>query len=425
MEVLALSDSGEYCRDESARRPLVSVVIPTYNSSGVVSRALHSLERQTFTDFEVVIADSARSTDDLPRRIAAYNKFPLCVVTGVRGKGADGRNVGWQAARGRYVAFLDSDDEFLPSKLATCVASLEQGWADVVYSQVFVERGVGRLWIKPWRGVVEGENIYDYLLVDRGWVQTSTVVLAREWYRRFRFDERLSFGDDMQFAVDAVRSGARLKMIEEPLVVYYDLGTAQQLSQEPNVGPGADNPFNPFLGWLERQRIFMPKRAYIGAQATIFSRFHARHHPGRALAYIIQGYLSGALSGTKAARQALMSFAPGLYRSLCNGVARWRGIDVVELLEYFDGSAARLVDTSAGEIKNSQQVVRPLPCLSDSLTGPPPAERYCGARPLSSSRAPSGSRSLMSCKSVLHVGQGLTSLDSTPSPGPGLPLRHS
>jgi glycosyltransferase involved in cell wall biosynthesis len=97
--------------------PVVSVIIPTYNRAGIVVRAIESVLQQTFTDFEVIVVDDA-STDDtanvispLADRRVRYVRLPH------NGGVATARNRGMEEAQGRYFAFLDSDDEWLPTKL--------------------------------------------------------------------------------------------------------------------------------------------------------------------------------------------------------------------------------------------------------------------------------------------------------------------
>ncbi len=83
-------------------------------------------------------------------------------------------------AQGKYVAFLDSDDEFLPNKLERCLPLLEREPNMAVYSQTFVDRGVSRMWVKPARGLRDDEDIFEYLLLHKLWVHPSTIVLQAD-----------------------------------------------------------------------------------------------------------------------------------------------------------------------------------------------------------------------------------------------------
>ena len=92
--------------------PHFSVVIPTYNRAAMLGDALRSLWAQRFTDFETIVVDDG-STDDTAAVLAANEARLTWVKAGHRGPAA-ARNLGAGRARGRYLAFLDSDDVWFP-----------------------------------------------------------------------------------------------------------------------------------------------------------------------------------------------------------------------------------------------------------------------------------------------------------------------
>lgn len=100
--------------------PTVSVVIPAYNAAWCVRRAVDSVLAQTFHDFELIVVDDG-STDDTAAVLTSYGTA-LCVLRKPNGGLSSARNAGIQAARGRYVAFLDADDWWLAEKLERQVA---------------------------------------------------------------------------------------------------------------------------------------------------------------------------------------------------------------------------------------------------------------------------------------------------------------
>lgn len=104
--------------------PRVSVIIPTFNSEKYVRRALESLRKQSIDDFEVIVVD-AGSTDKTESIVRSFDgRFQWLVLAGVEQGTA--RNFGIKHARGAYVTFLDSDDFYLPHKLKTQCAELDQ-----------------------------------------------------------------------------------------------------------------------------------------------------------------------------------------------------------------------------------------------------------------------------------------------------------
>jgi glycosyltransferase involved in cell wall biosynthesis len=96
--------------------PLVSVVIPTYNSRRLLESALAGVWAQTFQDFEVIVVDDG-STDATQAWLAGQRDPRLRVVAQSNQGAAAARNAGARAARGEYLAFLDADDLWLPDKL--------------------------------------------------------------------------------------------------------------------------------------------------------------------------------------------------------------------------------------------------------------------------------------------------------------------
>lgn len=97
--------------------PFFTVVIPTHNRSNFLKRAIVSVLNQTFDDFEIIVVDD-HSTDDTASAVSSFFDHRIQYVINHRTKGACGaRNVGIFLAKGKWVAFLDDDDIWLPEKL--------------------------------------------------------------------------------------------------------------------------------------------------------------------------------------------------------------------------------------------------------------------------------------------------------------------
>jgi len=98
-------------------RPTVSVVIPTYNRAHLIGKAIQSVFNQSYQDFEIIIIDDG-STDNTEEIIKGYKDKRINYIKHERNQGISAaRNIGIKKARGEYIAFLDSDDEWLPEKL--------------------------------------------------------------------------------------------------------------------------------------------------------------------------------------------------------------------------------------------------------------------------------------------------------------------
>lgn len=116
--------------------PLVSVIMPSFNAERFIAEAIDSVLSQTVEDWELIIVDDA-STDATATIAAGYQRrdprIRLLAQTTNRGA-ASARNRGLDAARGKLIAFIDSDDIWYPDKTAKQIAALERRRADIVYT---------------------------------------------------------------------------------------------------------------------------------------------------------------------------------------------------------------------------------------------------------------------------------------------------
>jgi teichuronic acid biosynthesis glycosyltransferase TuaG len=116
--------------------PLVSVITAAYNAEGFIAETIASVRAQSLGDWEMIIADDASSdrTAEIVGAIAAGDPRVRLVRLEQNGGVARARNAALEQARGRYIAFLDSDDLWLPEKLARQVAFMEEHDAAVSYT---------------------------------------------------------------------------------------------------------------------------------------------------------------------------------------------------------------------------------------------------------------------------------------------------
>ena len=111
--------------------PKVSIIVPTCNRASMLVRAVESVLAQTFTDFELIIVDDG-SSDDTPQVVASLGDPRIKSLRHSLSRGpAAARNTGIASARGQYLAFLDDDDEFLPTKVEQQVRSLDAASEEV------------------------------------------------------------------------------------------------------------------------------------------------------------------------------------------------------------------------------------------------------------------------------------------------------
>jgi glycosyltransferase involved in cell wall biosynthesis len=291
-------------------KPEFSVIIPVYNRTDLLLRAVGSVLRQDFIDFEIIVVDDG-SEDDIESIVAAFDDERISYHHQANMGASAARNAGIDKARGRYVAFLDSDDIYLPHHLATMRAILQRFPGAVAYSPIIAMRGQGRSFVKPPRAIAKGEDMATYLMCDRGFVQTSGVCLSREIAARVRYRDDAKFGDDTDFAVRLQLDGCDFVMAEMPGVVWADDADHDRLSD-------LRRPIGN-LQWLEELRGRIPDRAYFGYRGWHLAKSVMLANPGKALAMYARAATKGCYSPRFAIVVLLQVLLPSAaYRRVSN-----------------------------------------------------------------------------------------------------------
>jgi len=254
-------------------QPFFSVIIPVYNRAGALRTAIASVQAQTCQDFEIVVVDDG-SKDDPAATIAEINDPRIRFFRQDNAGGGAARNHAMDEARGRFIAPLDSDDIFLPHHLEAMKALLENTTNTVGYARMRVDRGCGRVILKPPRAIREGENMAEYLLCDRGFVPTITVVVEAEAARRVRYSG-LRPAEDTDLAIRLFNAGCKFVMAEEPGAVWCDIADPGRTSAT----RGSDR----FGQWMEFMKPNIPARAYHGGRGWAYAKLVSRSDRLRAL----------------------------------------------------------------------------------------------------------------------------------------------
>lgn len=179
--------------------PLVSVIIPTYNSARFLPDAIDSVLKQTYRSYEIIVVNDG-STDNTSEVLCRYSG--KITVSEQRNRGvAAARNTGIRAAQGEYIAFLDADDLWLPDKLALQLPLFERNpdvglvygyFAYVDEEGQFLREKEGR-W---YRGRVPGKAVFNIS------IRTGTVVVRKDCFETVGlFDENLKVCEDVNMWV--------------------------------------------------------------------------------------------------------------------------------------------------------------------------------------------------------------------------------
>jgi len=204
------------------KNPTVSVIIPTYNRAHLIKRAIQSVLNQTYQDFEVIIVDDG-STDNTEKVVKSFNDPRIRYIRHEKNKGAAAaRNTGIKAAKGKFIAFQDSDDEWLPEKLEKQMKVFETASAKVgvVYTGFWRIENNKKIYI-PFSWVKQKEGNIHKELLKGSFIGLPTVLIKKECFRKGEmFDEKLPRLQDWELVI-RLSKYYNFKCVNEPLLVSY------------------------------------------------------------------------------------------------------------------------------------------------------------------------------------------------------------
>ena len=207
----------------------ISVVIPTHNRVDLLPRAIKSVLKQTCKDIEIIVVSdgSTDGTDEYMKQYADNPNVNYISYHPSRG-GNYARNAGFDAAKGEFVAFLDDDDEWVPTKIEKQVALMEADEeVGLVYTGInciYVNEGICYPFCPDKRGNLSKEILFQNCIGS-----TSSVMLRRSHCRACRFDENLQALQDFDLWIKVLQ-GCKADVVSEPMVNYYNYRNQTQVS---------------------------------------------------------------------------------------------------------------------------------------------------------------------------------------------------
>lgn len=201
-------------------RPLVSVIIPNYNRTRTLQRAIKSVLNQSFSDFEILVVDDGSSIDPAPFIDELEDNRIHLIRHSINKNASAARNTGAHNAKGKYLAFLDSDDEWLPNHLERRIHLIQKSNPDGIYGGVLLNKGGELNALPPVRDVKSGEHFLDYLLSNACRASTPTLFIKKERFLSVLFDETLSQNQDYDFNIRFYREFKYLSDQEPTVIVH-------------------------------------------------------------------------------------------------------------------------------------------------------------------------------------------------------------
>jgi glycosyltransferase involved in cell wall biosynthesis len=273
-----------YKEENMKETPYISVVIPTRDRPWLLRRAILSALRQDVKQLEVIVVLDGK--DEVSESIISEMDEPRIrvIILEQRVGGAEARNIGVLEARGRYIALLDDDDEWLPGKLEKQLALADRCVAEnfVVVTQYLYRTGAQPDEVWPGHLPRKGEPLSEFLFSSKGGFQTSTYLCPRELLLRIPFTKGLRKHQDWDWFLQlAAISNFRLLIVAEPLSVYW-----AALNTRTAISGNADWEFS--RQWADSRLTFMTRKAYSRFIVKICVRGAIAQHAGlRALLQLL------------------------------------------------------------------------------------------------------------------------------------------
>lgn len=211
----------------------VSVIIPAYNTERYIAKAIESALAQTLANIEVIVVDDC-STDDTVKIIESFNDSRLKLLLNQENLGAGGaRNRAIEAAQGKWIAVLDSDDWYAPQRLEVLVNLAEQKNVDLIADDSYlIEDGVST----PWSTIIRESGIKvssiqqfeaaDFILSDIEGRPGLRLGFTKPLFRReFLIKHQIRYEDirvtqDFWFDMQCFLHGAKFFLVPEPYYFY-------------------------------------------------------------------------------------------------------------------------------------------------------------------------------------------------------------
>ncbi|MCO7175210.1 glycosyltransferase family 2 protein [Sporolactobacillus kofuensis] len=199
----------------------ISVIIPTYNRGKFTVEAVKSILAQTYKDYEIIVVDDG-STDDTKEKLKVFGNKISYIYQKNKGPSA-ARNTGIQHAEGKYIAFCDSDDRFLPNKLEKQMNFIkEHPKCRFLYSWYYNvnEKGEITKLRKPF-SCKHQEQLQYCLFARRFTIRTSTLLLSKKCFKKAGlFNEKYWYSQDWDMWL-RLAAYYRGYCLEEPLSEYW------------------------------------------------------------------------------------------------------------------------------------------------------------------------------------------------------------
>lgn len=203
--------------------PYFSVIMPVYNAQNHLKETVQSVLNQSFSDFEMIMVDDGSSDNSLAIMLELANHDDRLKVISKNNQGVSiTRNMAAEIATGKFLAFLDADDIWLPEKLATHYALHHRnGTISVSYAQIAFVEPDNMHSPKTYSNVLEHPLKINEIVAENPVCTTSNLVVSRVLFLSTGgFDETMTHAEDQEWLARIVHKGHIISGIDKYLVDY-------------------------------------------------------------------------------------------------------------------------------------------------------------------------------------------------------------
>ncbi len=244
---------------------LVSAVITTHNRLSLLPRAIESVLSQTYPNIECIVVSDA-SMDGTAEYCSSRTDIRFINIPKEESKGGNhARNEGIKAAKGEYIAFLDDDDYWLPTKIEKQIALIEEKKCDLVYCGLRPEipQRDGNSKFVDWLPLADGQGDLSVKILARIYLMTSGIMIRKSLFDRVGlFDENIRYWQEYELSIRMAQE-TKFYAVNECLYVYRMDGA------DPN------RLTNKYHAWKDSARYIHRKHASLYKKASLPIRIDA------------------------------------------------------------------------------------------------------------------------------------------------------
>ena len=235
-------------------KPLVSVIIPTFNRANFIARAVTDALKQSYHNIEVIVVDDA-STDLTSAVVQDIDDPRVNYLRLEQNSGpSTARNRGVNLAQGEFIAFLDSDDEWDERKIELqldAIRKQQNPYHIVCYTQASVIENDGS-YLLPTRGIAKDEPVGDYVLCGNdGLIQTSSIMMSRKLAISYPFPTDQTTFEDWDLFLRLDNDDVKWLYLDQPLINWYNDAREDRLTSSQHDGSV----------WLDEHKLYLSEKA--------------------------------------------------------------------------------------------------------------------------------------------------------------------